>query len=380
VKLLVTIGLRVLGIALVVFILVFQVSYVDELTGEDGTQTPGRVEHRDDGVVFAPRDGTGAVALGPEWRDRDDLQLGLFTIVRESNKLLLFFAMFLYGPITLISISRWWYLLKKVGIPVPFREAFRLTFIGFFFSSAMPGMTGGDLVKGFYIARHAKQARVRAFMSVLVDRVIGVFALGVLAGVVLLPNLGDTRFHVPAVIVFSFLGAAFVMGAVFLSKRLRRLIHFDGLIHRLPFSKAFIEIDRAIIIYRDHPRPVALAILISLANHVSLVIMAIGIGHAIGIRIPLYQYFMLYPVCLMMASIPLLPGGWGVREASFQAFFGMVGVAATQAVALSILVGLSLLLWSLLGGVLFLLSPDRVSREELTTFHLAVDRELDLDS
>ena len=55
----------------------------------------------------------------------------------------------------------------------------------------------------------------------------------------------------------------------------------------------------------------------------------------------------------------------------------MVGVAATQAVALSILVGLSLLGWSLLGGVFFLLSPDRVSRRELSTFHEAVEREID---
>jgi uncharacterized membrane protein YbhN (UPF0104 family) len=79
----------------------------------------------------------------------------------------------------------------------------------------------------------------------------------------------------------------------------------------------------------------------------------------------------------MMASIPLLPGGWGVREASFQAFFGMVGVAATQAVALSILVGLSLLGLSLIGGLLFLLSPDRVSRRELAGFHEEVEREID---
>ena len=48
--------------------------------------------------------------------------------------------------------------------------------------------------------------------------------------------------------------------------------------------------------------------------------------------------------------------------------------------ALSILVGLSLLGWSLLGGVFFLLSPDRVSRKELTTFQEAVEREIDAGS
>jgi uncharacterized protein (TIRG00374 family) len=377
VKLFVRIGLRVLGIALVAFILVYQVEYVDRLATGEGKGVPGRVVTTPGGVFFEPSDGSDATPLGEDWRERTDVTLGLFTIVGESDKLLLFLSLFLYGPITLISITRWWYLLRKVGIPVPWVEAFRLTFIGFFFSSAMPGMTGGDLVKGFYIARRSKDARVRAFMSVLVDRVIGLFALGLLAALVLVPNLGDPRFGVPTLIVTTFLGAACLLGVVFLSKRLRKLIRFDAIIGRLPFSKGIAEIDRAVFIYRDHPGPVTLATLISLANHVSLVFMAVGIGHAIGIRIPIYQYFMLYPVCLMMASIPLLPGGWGVREASFQAFFGMVGVAATQAVALSILVGLSLLGWSLLGGVLFLLRPDRVSREQLSSFHDAVEREID---
>ena len=105
--------------------------------------------------------------------------------------------------------------------------------------------------------------------------------------------------------------------------------------------------------------------------------MAAGMGRAIGIEIPIIQFFMLYPVCIMMASIPLLPGGWGLREASFQTFFGMVGVAATQAVALSILVGLTMLGWSLLGGVIFLLRPDRVSKTELAEFHERVDAEID---
>ncbi|MEN8149563.1 MAG: lysylphosphatidylglycerol synthase transmembrane domain-containing protein [Planctomycetota bacterium] len=378
-KLLATIGLRLLGIALVAFVLIYQVEYRDHLVTADGTDIEGRIERDGADVAFHADDGD-VTALGPEWRNRKDLRLGLFTIVAHADKSLLLLGLLLYGPITLLSISRWWYLLRTVGLPIPFVEAFRLTFIGFFFSSVIPGMTGGDLVKGVYIARRESGARTRAFMSVLVDRVIGLFALGVLAGIVLLPNLGDPRFQVPAAIVFVFLGIATTFGVVFLSRRLRGLLRFDALIAKLPFSKAFAEIDRAITIYRDHTQAVLLSILISLANHVSLVFMAFAMGTAIGIDIPLHQYFMLYPVCLMMASIPLLPGGWGVREASFQAFFGMVGVAATQAVALSILVGLSLLGWSLLGGVFFLLSPDRVSRREVSSFQEHIEREIDANS
>ena len=375
-----SIGLRLLGIALVAFIL-FRIQYGDRLTRADGTVVPGKVVDDSEGARFVA-DGTGEVTSLPEnWKDGLEagtkVTLGLFSIVLGSKKLLLAFGVFIFGPITFISITRWWGLLRSVGIPITYREAFRLTFIGFFFNSAVPGLTGGDLVKAFYIARQTPSARILAFMSVLVDRVIGLFALGLLSGLILLPHLGDETFRPPAMIVFIFLGISAAFGAVFLSGRLRRLVHLDTLIRKLPMSKTLVEIDQGIVIYRKHPKAVVLAILLSLLNHFSLVVMAIIMGRALGIEIPATQFFILVPVCMMMASIPLLPGGWGLREGAFATFFGLVGVPVTEAVALSILIGLTQLLWSLLGGVFFLLRPDRATSRDLADFSHEVEEQVE---
>ena len=105
--------------------------------------------------------------------------------------------------------------------------------------------------------------------------------------------------------------------------------------------------------------------------------MAIGVGSALGIDIPVSQYFILFPVCMMMASIPALPGGWGVRELGFAFFFGAVGVPGTLAVTLSIIIGLIQLAWSLLGGLLFLARPDRVTKQDLETFSGEVEAAVD---
>jgi uncharacterized membrane protein YbhN (UPF0104 family) len=120
---------------------------------------------------------------------------------------------------------------------------------------------------------------------------------------------------------------------------------------------------------------VIIALLLSLANHFMLMLMSIGMGRAIGIELPAIQYFMLVPVGLMIASIPLLPGGWGTREWGFRGIFAKAGVAATQSVALSVIIGLTQLVWSLLGGILFLMSPDRLSRKEVASFAEKMDAE-----
>ncbi len=368
-KSLVAIGLRVLGVALIAYVL-YRIQYVDILD-PDGQAVRGRLVlgEGDEGARFEADDRPGEpVTLSASWRERGDVRPGLFTIIRHSRKLLLGFCFFLFGPLTLISIVRWWFLLRKVGVPTSFADSFRLSFIGFFFNSAVPGLTGGDLVKGFYIARQAKGARVKAFMSVLVDRLIGLFALGLLSAGVLLPRLGDERFRVAALIVFLFNGGCVVFGSLFLSRRLRRLVRLEALLARLPFAHFLQEVDRALHIYREHARAVVVAIVFSVANHVTIVLLAVGMARALGMALPIYQFFILVPVCSMMASIPALPGGWGVREGAFAFFFGLVGVPGTQSVTLSILIGLSQLFWSLLGGYYFLARPDRVTKQDLKTF------------
>lgn len=366
--------LRVLGVALVVFVL-SQIQYRDRYVADGASPLTGRVLVGDAGDVFEVRKTGEKFPLHADWRagpqDGVEVKLGLFTIVLESDKLLLVIFAFLFGPISLISITRWWYLLKRVEIPIPFWEAFRLTFIGLFFNSAVPGLTGGDLVKALYIARRSEGARIRAAMSVLMDRAIGLFALGLLSAMVLVPNLGDPTFRPAATIVFLFLGAATLFGATFLSGRLRSIVRLDQLmvwLRKKRFGLFLAEVDQSIVIYRKVPGAVFTAVLLSLLNHFSLVVMAIGLGRALGMTLPAMDFFILVPVCMMMASIPLLPGGWGVREAAFAAFFGMAGVPVTQSVALSIIIGLTQLAWSLLGGVFFLARPDRASSRDLADF------------
>ena len=75
--------------------------------------------------------------------------------------------------LTLFGISmtatRWWLLLRASNLPQTLIRAFRLTFIGCFFNNVVPGQTGGDLVRAYYIARENKGRKTDSILTVIVD-------------------------------------------------------------------------------------------------------------------------------------------------------------------------------------------------------------------
>ena len=91
-----------------------------------------------------------------------------------------FFA-FLVLPVLFLAMSlqnlRWWLLLKLLGVKIPFRQAFALTWIGNFFSVILPGIVSGDLIKGLYLHSKKKTNLVSIYISLFIDRILGLLGL-----------------------------------------------------------------------------------------------------------------------------------------------------------------------------------------------------------
>ena len=75
-----------------------------------------------------------------------------------------------------------WYLLAMQGVTISLWESIRLTFLGHFFNFVVPGSVGGDLVKAWYINQHAQHVGV-VLVTIFVDRLMGLFEMVILAGV-----------------------------------------------------------------------------------------------------------------------------------------------------------------------------------------------------
>lgn len=340
-------------------------------------------------VHYVPQGGgpEASVSQGPT-ADGLDLQIepGFLTFWRNLDPLLFALGALCYFLTVLIAGARWWWLLRVNGTDVSLGETLRFTWIGVFFNSVVPGSTGGDLIKAIYIMKRCPGHRVPVLVSVIVDRVLGLASLAILGAVVVLFALD--RFGHIAAEIWGVIGAVGLLGVVALSKRLRQLVRLKWLLERLPqrISHVLKLVDQAIFFYRDHKKVIAASLLVGIVNHVVSVLSVVFIGHALGIGMPTFEYFVLIPVINIVSVVPLAPNGWGVGEMMYRYLFSTYGAVhlsganaaeamGTRGVALSVLYRLHLTFWSLLGGVFVLFEKDRVTKADIEREVEAEERE-----
>ena len=83
-----------------------------------------------------------------------------------------------------LQIYRWYLLVRALDLPFTVRNAFRLSLVGIFWNTFVPGSIGGDLVKAYFIAHAHPERKTRAVASVIADRALGLFGLILFVAVV----------------------------------------------------------------------------------------------------------------------------------------------------------------------------------------------------
>jgi uncharacterized protein (TIRG00374 family) len=80
-----------------------------------------------------------------------------------------------------LSAIRLFIVLNTLSVKVKFNYIFKITYIGHFFNHCLPGSTGGDLIKIFYLIKKYKFFNKAALISyIILDRLFGLAALFIL--------------------------------------------------------------------------------------------------------------------------------------------------------------------------------------------------------
>ena len=77
-------------------------------------------------------------------------------------------------------------------------------------------------------------------------------------------------------------------------------------------------------------------------------------AYAADINIQIIQILVLMPPVLLLTSLPISFSGWGVREGAIIFFFGLIGIIKTEAITISIILGLLTMLVSITGALVWL--------------------------
>jgi hypothetical protein len=237
-----------------------------------------------------------------------------------------------------------------------------LLMIGLFFNFFAPGGTGGDMVKIYYLLKETPGRRAHAFLSALVDRLIGVFSLVTLAGVLIAthwhwlmssPESAQYVWAALAILACCVLGIAvsFVVTGCGLVGRIPK---------RMPGRDTLAELAMAYNLYGREWRTTALAWLMSIAAHFGYFATFWCAGRAVasaGVKVPtMGELFAIMPIVNTIIALPISIGGVGVREGLFQVFLShLAGVTEAVAVVVSSTGYLLTLVWGLVGGVAYVL-------------------------
>ncbi len=270
----------------------------------------------------------------------------------------LLFAGLGYGVVLLLGIIRWKVLLKAHKIQVPVLKAAKLSFIGFFFNNFLPSMTGGDIVKAYYVSKETKK-RAEAVSTVVVDRICGLFALFLLGSIAAVTRLGTSEIRKPvlATLGFFLIAIIFFIALVFSRRLHRKIVSFDNSSAKKGrIADILKKTYFAFHYYRNCPGALMVAFALSLLLQMIVILINYGIALGLGVKnIELSNFFIFIPLASVISAIPVTLGGWGLREKAYEKFLSFAGISGDISVSISIMLGLIALTWSLIGLPLYLL-------------------------
>ena len=276
-----------------------------------------------------------------------------------NHRLLLLGGVMLFFLVLIMCAVRWKLILEAHDIHLPWGKTITVFFIGHFFNAFMFGSTGGDIVKAYYAARETGHKKAEAVATVFIDRVVGLAALVVLAATPMLFRLNFFLAHTRTRWALVFIGglAVGVVGAFILMLLIKYFMDRWRWLRRLLATRIGAIVKRvydSFYMCLTHPALLMKIFPLSLAIQFVIVIMMVFLGEALTINRPFIDYLSLTPTINALGCVPVTPGGLGLREYASVFFFDVVGVPATKAMPLSLSVYATMLLWSLVGGIIFM--------------------------
>jgi glycosyltransferase 2 family protein len=236
--------------------------------------------------------------------------------------------------INFVLISyRWETILRaRSQVTLPIIGLVRITWIGQFFSSVLPGSVSGDLVKILYVQKFDSSfSKKFIFASILIDRVMGLGGLILLVGISslffgshILNNapamkpLLNMNYILVGIVIFSMLIFFFFHHWIRFVLSKMQNVALAGI-----FQKIIILWDDLVMIKSKILKAIALSLIV---QFLGVLVFWSLISPFVGAKMDFVQALAFIPVGLMTLALPIAPSGLGVGHAIFQKLFEFSGI------------------------------------------------------
>jgi len=280
----------------------------------------------------------------------------IFLSLKEANVFWLALSFSLHSFGLLISAIRWQVLIRAQEDTIPLGFLAKSYLVGTFFNNFLPTRFGGDIVRIWDSSRYSRSL-LKSSAIVLVERFTGILVLLFFAASASLSRL-EMAHKIPII------WASLIMGLI----GLLLLISFftpaaDKLLSLIPEGKTLkkikdkaYEFRRIVLIYREKKRAFFTALFWAFLLQVNVILHYYLVGKALHLNIPLLDYFIFIPIILIILTIPVTIGGWGLREGICVEIFRFYGISSAAAFSFPLIADVAFgLIISIIGGIIYIL-------------------------
>lgn len=286
-------------------------------------------------------------------------------IIKQTKYFLLFIAvLFSMFPLVLLA-WRWKILLKVQDIRVSLKKIYFLILLSNFYSLFLPGRISSDIVKGYKLLNSNKNKKEEVFLSVLMDRGIGLFSTILLSAAILLfyadsRNILQINVHVLTMIIIFLI---FVL--IFLFNKDFEKVIMEKVKPIMPdFIKKNNLLNRVFLAIKIHwqdKNVLFFAIILSILGQLGNIFTSYLICLSLGINLSFFTLSVIMFCVTFLLMIPISFSGLGVRDGALLFLMKIYSVEAEKAIAFSLLIFfLNILIYSIIGVVMELFFSQQI--------------------
>ena len=237
-----------------------------------------------------------------------------------------------------IKAARWWLMLRQQHLAYSWPKAFRTYLAGLYLGVVTPGRLG-ELGRAAYVKRDTGASVGTALSSILLDRVLDLYALTAIG---LVACWVFDLFGRTSPLFLAAAGAVLLLPAAALHPRIgaRVVGVVEALLARTKLGAAVGSASGDFYAgIRQLISPwLVVQVALTAAAYATLFAAAFLIARGLSIDISLPDTGLVFGLANMISLIPLTVAGVGTRDAVFILVFGVRGLPPSQAVAFSTLV------------------------------------------
>jgi rSAM/selenodomain-associated transferase 2 len=258
----------------------------------------------------------------------------------------------MFGLACAMAAARWHVVLRLSGAAVHPTATYRAVLVGHLFNTVLLGPAGGDVAKSALYARWYRFSASNVFATCVLDRLLG--GAGFLIFAACTPAFAVYSGQVSAKVknfLFSpqlALIAAALIALLLISHFVSRRFNWPSPFRRI--SVAFLANGAQLL---RNPRLALLGLLFSVLSHLCMsAIFIFALKAVTQTSFSLAALIWVFPVISLITSAPITFAGAGLREGAALFFLGLYGIPDADAVAASLLVLATYLVWAVIGGAI----------------------------